>query len=205
MSYSTATIAELQLSDGWAPIRKHFGVRSFGVNAWSAQEAGGTLIPEHDEVPASHEELYLVTAGHATFTVDGEEVDAPAGTLVYVPDPASKRAAIARSAPATVVSMGGVPGKAYAPRSWETNAELLPLFEAGEFEQVKQRIHVVLGTYDDQGGLLYNLACAEARLGERDAALDHIREAVATEPRYGEFAQTDDDLGSIRDDERFPR
>ena len=101
--------------------------------------------------------------------------------------------------------MGGVPGEAYAPRSWETNAELLPLFEAGEFEQVKQRIHDVLGAYDDRGGLLYNLACAEARLGERDAALDHIREAVETEPRYGEFAQTDEDLASIREDERFPR
>jgi hypothetical protein len=205
VSYSTATIAELQGADGWAPIRRHFDVRSFGVNAWSAQEPGGALIPEHDEVPSGHEELYLVTAGHATFTVDGEEVDAPTGTLVYVPDPAAKRAAVARDAPATVVSMGGVPGQAYAPRSWETNAELLPLFEAGEFEQVKQRIHEVLGTYDDRGGLLYNLACAEAQLGERDAALEHIRKAVEAEPRYGEFAQTDEDLASIRDDERFPR
>ncbi|MGZ8695526.1 MAG: TPR end-of-group domain-containing protein, partial [Gaiellaceae bacterium] len=76
---------------------------------------------------------------------------------------------------------------------------------AGEFEQVKQRIHAVLGTYDDPAGLLYNLACAEARLGERDAALDHIREAVEAAPRYAEFARTDEDLASIRDDERFPR
>ena len=101
--------------------------------------------------------------------------------------------------------MGGVPGSAYAPRSWETNAELLPLFEAGEYEQVKQRIHAVLDHYDDKGGLLYNLACAEAQLGETEAALEHIREAVDAEPRYREYAQTDDDLASIRDDERFPR
>jgi len=205
MTHSTATIAELQGADGWAPIRKHFDVRSFGVNAWSAQEAGGTLIPEHDEVPSGHEELYLVTAGQATFTVDGEEVAAPTGTLVYVPEPSSKRGAVATDVPATVVSMGAVPGQAYVPRSWETNAELLPLFEAGEFEEVKQRIHAVLDAYDDRGGLLYNLACAEARLGEREAALDHIGESVEAEPRYREFAQTDDDLASIRDDERFPR
>ena len=205
MTYTTATIAGLQRDDGWAPIRKHFDVQSFGVNAWSTQEAGGTLIPEHDEVPSDHEELYLVTAGHATFTVDGQEVDAPAGTLVYVPDPALKRGAVAREAPATVVSMGGVPGKPYAPRSWETNAELLPLFEAGDFDGVKQRIHAVLDHYDDKGGLLYNLSCAEAQLGETDAALEHIRAAVETEPRYLAFAQTDDDLASIRDDERFPR
>jgi hypothetical protein len=101
--------------------------------------------------------------------------------------------------------MGGTPGAPYAPRSWETNAELLPLFEAGEFEQVKQRIHDALPLYEDKGGMLYNLACAEAQLGETDAALQHIRESVEAEPRYGEFAQTDDDLAPIRDDERFPR
>src|SRR6478609_3804192 len=94
MTYTTATIADLQGADGWAPIRKHFDVQSFGVNAWSTEEPGATLIPEHDEVPSSHEELYLVTAGHATSTVDGEEVDAPAGTLVYVADPALKRTAV---------------------------------------------------------------------------------------------------------------
>ena len=194
-----------QRDDGWAPIRKHFDVQSFGVNAWSTEQAGGTIIPEHDEVPSSHEELYLVTAGHATFTVDGEEVDAPAGTLVYVADPASKRGAVAKAAPATVVSMGATPGAPYVSRSWETNSELLPLFEAGEFEQVKQRIHAVLDHYDDKGGLLYNLACAEAQLGETDAALEHIRQSVEAEPRYREYAQTDDDLAPIRDDERFPR
>jgi hypothetical protein len=205
VTHAKATIAELQRADGWAPVRKHFGVQSFGVNAWSAKEPGGTLIPEHDEVPARHEELYLVTAGHATFTVDGEEVDAPTGTLVYVPDPASKRGAVAKEAPATVVSMGGEPGRAYAPRSWEANSELLPLFEAGEFEQVKQRIHAVIDDYDDKGGLLFNLACAEAQLGEKEAALQHIRESVEAEPRYLDYAQTDDDLASIRDAERFPR
>ena len=205
MTHAKATIAELQRADGWAPVRKHFGVQSFGVNAWSTKEPGGTLIPEHDEVPARHEELYLVTAGHATFTVDGEEVDAPTGTLVYVPDPASKRGAVAKEAPATVVSMGGEPGQAYVPRSWEANSELMPLFEAGEFEQVKQRINAVLNDYDDKGGLLFNLACAEAQLGEKEAALQHIRESVEAEPRYLDYAQTDDDLASIRDDERFPR
>jgi tetratricopeptide (TPR) repeat protein len=101
--------------------------------------------------------------------------------------------------------MGGAPGTAYAPRSWETNAELLPLFEAGEFEQVKQRIADALPVYDDKGGLLYNLACAEAQLGETDAALEHIRQAVEAEERYREYAQTDDDLAPIRDDARFPR
>jgi tetratricopeptide (TPR) repeat protein len=205
VSHRTATIAELQRDDGWAPIRRHFDVQSFGVNAWSTQEAGGTLIPDHDEVPSAHEELYLVTAGHATFTVDGENVDAPAGTLVYVADPALRRGAVAKSAPATIVSMGGAPGQAYAPRSWEANAELLPLFEAGEFDQVKERIHDALPRYEDTGGLLYNLACAEARLGEHDAALEHIRAAVGADPRYLEYALTDDDLAPIRDDERFPQ
>jgi len=82
---------------------------------------------------------------------------------------------------------------------------LRQVFEAGEFEQVKQLVHDALPRYDDRGGLLYNLACAEARLGEHDAALEHIRQSVAAESRYLEYAQTDDDLASIRGDERFPR
>src|SRR4051794_41290547 len=64
----------------------HLDVRSFGVNAWTAAEAGAQLIGEHDEVPSGHEELYLITSGAATFTVDGEEIAATAGTVVFVPD-----------------------------------------------------------------------------------------------------------------------
>lgn len=50
---------------------------------------------------------------------------------------------------------------------------------------------------------LYNLACAEARLDDRDAALQHLSEAVK-DPHFRKRAQKDDDLASIKDDPRFP-
>jgi quercetin dioxygenase-like cupin family protein len=119
--YETATIAELERPDGWSPIRKQLGVQAFGVNAWTAREAGGTLTPEHDEIPSGHEELYVVVAGRATFTVAGDEIDAPAGTCVWVEEPGAKRAAIANSDGTLVLAIGAAaPGQAYAPAGWDT-------------------------------------------------------------------------------------
>src|SRR3954463_9771207 len=127
-SYETATLDQLMRGNGWSPIRKQLGIQAFGVNAWTATEIGDRLISEHDEAPSGHEELYLVVTGRATFTVDGEDVDAPAGTVGFVRDPASKRKAVAAEAGTTVFSVGGKPGEAYAPRAWETNAAIFPLF-----------------------------------------------------------------------------
>ena len=79
----------------WHMIRSMLGIESFGINAWRATEAGQAIIGEHDELgpgAGGHEELYFVVAGRATFTVDGEPVARPAGSLVYVKDPAAKRA-----------------------------------------------------------------------------------------------------------------
>jgi tetratricopeptide (TPR) repeat protein len=189
---------------GWIPIRRHFGIEAFGVNAWSADDAGVAIIPEHDEVPSGHEELYVVIAGHATFWIDGEEIDGPTGTTVFVRDPALKRSATTSAGGATILTVGGAPGEAFSVRPWETNAEIFPLFEEGRYEEARDRLRAALEENTDAGGLLYNLACAEARLGETDAALDHLAQAIAASESFAELAQGDDDFASIRDDPRFP-
>lgn len=102
----------------WKPVRHHFDVRSFGVNATVAN-AGDWAIEEHTEADTRHEELFFVATGHATFVVGGEEVDAPAGTFVFVPDPEVPRSARARQDRTTVVAIGGEPGAAYAVSTWE--------------------------------------------------------------------------------------
>jgi tetratricopeptide (TPR) repeat protein len=204
-AYKTARIAELERADGWSPIRQRLGVQAFGVNAWTAHEAGETLIPQHDEVPSRHEELYVVTAGHATFMVGDEEIDAPAGTIVFVPDPAANRGAVARDPGTTVLSVGGDPGAAFQPRSWEMNRDVVELFDAGRHAEAKQLLNDALGQYEDRGAILYNLACAEAQLGETDAAVDHVRAAIADEPSLADHARGDDDLAPIRDDPRFAK
>ena len=103
----------------WHPLRIHFGIRAFGTNANVASEDGGLLIGDHTEEDTRHEELYVVTDGHATFTVGGEDVDAPAGTFVYVRDPAVTRGAVARERGTTVLAFGGAPGEAFTVSEWE--------------------------------------------------------------------------------------
>src|SRR5215216_6504125 len=81
--YEVTHLAEIdEITDGrcpWRPVRHHFGITSFGVNAWTAREAGDRIINEHDEAD-EHEELYFVTQGRAMFELDGERREAPAGT-----------------------------------------------------------------------------------------------------------------------------
>jgi tetratricopeptide (TPR) repeat protein len=191
------------LGGNWIPVRRTLGVQAFGVNAWTAKE-DGEVIRAHDESPSGHEELYLVLAGRATFTVAGEDVDAPAGTIVFVRDPGTTRGAVAAEAGTTILSLGGKPGEPFAPRSWEHDADTFPLFEQGEFAEAKRRLEVAVAEHPEATGLLYNLACAESRLGETDAALEHLAAAIERAESFRELAQTDPDLEAVRDDPRFP-
>jgi tetratricopeptide (TPR) repeat protein len=202
-AYETARLADLERPDGWSPIRLAIGVQAFGINAWTAGEAGAPVIPEHHEEPTGHEELYLVTAGHATFTVAGDELDAPAGTIVFVRDPAATRGAVARKAGTTILTVGAKPGEAFSPRAWETNRDVFALLDEGKPEEAKRLLTEALDRYEDRSTLFYNLACAEARLGETDAALEHLSTAVAGRPSLAASAREDPDLDGIRDDPRF--
>jgi tetratricopeptide (TPR) repeat protein len=199
----TARIEDLVDERGWSPIRLRLDVRAFGINGWTAKEAGDAVIPEHDEVPSGHEELYLVTAGHATFTVDGEQIDAPSGAIVFVPDAAVQRGAVARLPATTVLAIGGTPGEAYQPRAWETNAEVLDLFDRGDHAAAKRVLSAALEEYSDHDLLHYNLACAEAQLGEVDAALAHLAAALRERPSFKADAREDPDLDPIREHRRF--
>ena len=98
----------------WAPIRHHFGIETFGVNAWRGGE-GDEVIKRHDESDSGHPELYLVLSGDALFTIAGEEVSAPAGTLVWVEDPTAERVAVAMETNTVVLSISGGP-----PSGWDT-------------------------------------------------------------------------------------
>jgi hypothetical protein len=126
--WDAARLGDIPNADGnealeWKPLRHHFGVRAFGVNAWVAREVGEEVVEDHDELQpdgaAGHEELYVVTAGRATFTIDGERLDAPAGTVVFVKDPALRRVGVAEEPGTTVVAVGGWPDRAFEASAWE--------------------------------------------------------------------------------------
>jgi mannose-6-phosphate isomerase-like protein (cupin superfamily) len=184
----------------WRPIRMHFGIRAFGVNAWSAESEGDDVISEHVE-ESGHDELYVVTAGHAIFTLNGEELDAPAGTYVYV-EPGTTRKAVAKEAGTTILSIGAKPGEAFEIQNWEANAEMWPLYEAGDYEGAIAVLEKALER-EREGPLLYNLACMEAMLGRREDAVEHLLESLEGAPeRFIDPARNDSDLDSIKDDPR---
>ena len=185
------------------PIRIPLGIAAFGVNAYGAREAGRQVIEEHDELGAGagrHEELYVVLEGRARFTLAGEELDAPAGTLVFVPDPATRRAATAVEPDTTVLVVGGTAGKAFSPSPWESWLEALPSYTAGDFESARGVLARALEEHPDNPSVLYNLACCEALVGRREDALEHLRRAAELDPRVRGWAASDSDLDSIRNE-----
>ncbi len=189
----------------WHTIRSTLGVRAFGINAWTATEEGQQLIGEHAEAEGeAHEELYVVLSGHATFTLDGDTVDAPEGTVVHVSDPAVKRGATGAQGTTSLV-VGAKPGVAFTPSAWERSAEALRYWPTEEWDEAIAVLEGHLAETPENGGVHYNLACAKARAGRTEEALADLRRAVELQPTFAEYAQSDDDLASIRGDERFPR
>ena len=202
-AYETRRLSDLRRDDGWAPIRLALDVQAFGVNGWTAREADDVVIPEHDELPTGHEELYVVVSGRAAFTVAGDEVDGPTGTIVFVRDPAAKRGAVAREPDTTVLSVGAKPGEAFTPQPWETNRDVFALLDTGKPAEAKQLLTEAIERYEDKSTLYYNLACAEALLGETDAAFGHLRTAIDRDRTLAEYLAEDSDLAPLRDDPRF--
>jgi tetratricopeptide (TPR) repeat protein len=83
------------------------------------------------------------------------------------------------------------------------NGEVLALFDAGDHAGAKRLLTEAIRTYGEQDLLFYNLACAEAQLGETDAALDHLATAITARPAFAESAREDPDLVSLRGTARF--
>ena len=109
----------------WLPLRSTLGIWAFGINAWRAPRAGVDVIERHDErgeTTLGHQEVYLVLEGSARFTIGGEELLAPAGTLVFIEDPTLERVAVAESEGTLVLAVGTELGRAFEVSDWETRA-----------------------------------------------------------------------------------
>lgn len=186
----------------WRPVRAHFGIAAFGVNAWTGRAAGDRIINEHDESDDSAEELYLVLSGRATFELDGERRDAPAGTFVFVQS-GVKRTAFAEEPETTIVVVGGEPGKAYEPSGWELWGPLRPLYEAGDYAAVIERSRELIATHPGYAGLYYNLACCESLAGDTDEAIGDLRRAIQLSERTRALAREDSDFDPVREQPAF--
>ena len=183
----------------WRPVRRTLGVEAFGVNAYVAPNAGDEVVEPHTEEKLQHEEIYVVLAGRATFTLDGDTVDAPAGSVVFVSDPKVRREARAEEPGTTVLAVGGKPGEAYSPSPWEWYFYAERYRPTEDWDAAVAYLGEGLGRYPDHPGLLYSLACFEALAGHHEAAIDHVRRSLELDPRRKDWALQDDDLASIRD------
>jgi tetratricopeptide (TPR) repeat protein len=210
-TFKVANLAELEGDENEGrvrmDVRRQFGIQAFGTSAYRSIE-GGQLVREHDEAgfrlgQSGQEELYAVVGGRATFTVNGEQVDAPAGSLLFVGDPAATRSAVAEEPGTIVLAIGGKPGEAFLPIP-EEFAPAFDAYNAKDYERSLERYTGLLeGDFPRKAGILFNIACNEALLGRTDDAIAHLRAAIEEDPEAAELARTDTDFDSIRDDPRF--
>jgi quercetin dioxygenase-like cupin family protein len=208
MAFRTLRFAEIEPVRAaglhWLPLRHLLGVQAFGVNAYTAAAAGEDVIEEHTEEGLGHEELYVVVAGRARFTLDGEQLDAPAGTLVFLPEPATRRYAVAEEPGTTVLAVGGKPGEGYEVSAWEWRFRAVPHHDAGDWAGAEALIRQSLEAHPGDGASLYDLACVEARAGKHDAAIEHLRASVAARPEVREWGAGDSDIDALRKRPDFP-
>ena len=194
-------IEPISVVDGtllWRPVRRTLDIGAFGINAYVAPNAGDDVVEEHTESTLRHEEVYVVLTGRATFTLDGETLDAPAGTVVFVRDPAVERYARADEPGTQVLAVGGPRSEAYEPSPWEDVFAAEPARAAGDYEAYAAALARALERRPDHPATLYNLACAEVLAGRPGDALAHLRRAVELRPELADTARQDEDLATLR-------
>lgn len=191
-------LARIPVDQGleWRPIRRRFGVEAFGINAYTSERVGGWVVEEHKE-GSGHQELYLVLSGRARFTLDGEDVDAPAGTIVFIPDGDVLRKAVSEEEGTTVLAVGGWPDRPFEPSAWEWY-----------FEAYQQPVEEAVVTMRDalerfagkpqEASILYHLACVENRAGRSGDARGHLDRALELKPELRARADEDEDLATLR-------
>ena len=202
-TWQATRLDDIERRDRDIPVREHLGIRAFGINAYTPSEEG-TLISEHDESGSGQEELYVVLDGNASFEIDGETVDAPAGTLVSV-GPESKRKA---TGDGTVLAVGATPGEAYQGvdwgEAWPFHNESMKAYGEQRYGDALEAVRTALGQVPDHAGLNYNYACFATLAGKTDDdTFVHLRRSVELLPRFREDARRDEDFAAIRDDPRF--
>lgn len=204
--YATARLEEIpELADHdvrYRPVRHHLGITSFGVTAWTAHDVGDPVVAPFDKDSEPAEELFLVLTGRARFDLDGETVEATAGTLVSCP-PGTERTAVATAPGSTVLAVDGSPGKVYTATGWELWAPLVPLYDTGQHAELITRLTELVAAYPQYPMLAYNLACVESLSGRPSEAIEHLRQAITAAEKYRGEARVDADFDPVRDEAAF--
>jgi len=198
-------LEELPINNGefvWRPVRRRFGITAFGTNAYTGN-SGQRVIEEHAERD-NHQEMYVVLRGRASFTLGDDEVDAPAGTLVFA-RPGTKRGAVAAEDGTAVLAVGAKPGVVFEPSLWEDVFAAYSYAELGDLDRARSLVQGAIDRSPDAWQGHYNAACIEASLGDPEKAIAHLKRSVELDAEATKkAAATDKDLDSIRERPDYP-
>ena len=201
--WQVARLDDIERRGRTIPVREHLGIHAFGLNAFTPNEEG-VLINDHDEAGSGQEELYLVLDGNATFELDGQTVDAPAGTFVYVPPEVRRKA----TGTGTVLALGGTPGEAYQGldwgEAWTFHSASLAAYGEKRYDDALAAVREGLEQTPDHPGLNFNYACFATLAGDTsDETFDHLRRSVELFAPFRSQARNDGDFTAVRGDPRF--
>jgi quercetin dioxygenase-like cupin family protein len=174
----------------WRPVRHPLGARIVGMGAFTAERAGQEVVEAHRESEGGmgHEEVYVVLRGRATFTLDGEALDAPAGTFVRV-EPGVHRHAVAAESGTAVLALGGRPE--FEPSSSEWIERARPHIRSDP-ERAREIVDDLRAQRPDSPGIPIADALLAAGAGDGAAARAALS---AVDPRYRAALRADPDLG----------
>jgi hypothetical protein len=182
----------------WRPVRAALGARVAGISAYTADAAGQELVEDHveDADGRGHEEVYLVVRGSARFVLDGEALDAPAGTFVRVEAPV-RRSATAVEVPAAVVVVGGDPEYEPAASEWIERAR--PWFR-DDPARARALLDELARAQPESAAVLLGDALFAAARGETGEARVQLAEAVRRAPAARDYARSEPTLGPLLED-----
>jgi hypothetical protein len=182
----------------WRPLREALGTRIVGMSAYTAERAGQEVVEAHRETEGGrgHEEVYVVLRGHARFTLDGEELDAPVGTFVRV-DPAVHRHAIATEPGTAVLALGGPP--TFVPSASEWIERARPHLRSNHAE-ARRLLDDLTQRRPDSAGVAIGEALLAAAQGDEESAREHLRAALAQDPSVRAGLEAEPDLTHLLDE-----
>jgi tetratricopeptide (TPR) repeat protein len=146
----------------------------------------------------------MVVRGRARFTLDSEEVDASAGTIIFIRDHDVRRGAVAEEEGTVVFAVGGFPGRPFEVSAWESFFAAIPATRAERWDEAIAIHEAGLREKPGHPAVLFNLARVEARAGRPLDALQHLQDAVRRDPTLVERAVRTSDFAAIRREPGFP-
>jgi hypothetical protein len=179
----------------WHPLREALGTRIVGMAAYSADRTGQEVVEAHRETEGGrgHEEVYVVLRGAARFTLDGGELDAPAGTLVRV-DPGVHRHAVATEPGTAVLALGGPPTFVPSASEWIERARPHLRSDSAEARRI---LDDLAAQRPDSAGVAIGEALLAVAQGDEPAAREHLRAALAQDPGVREGLKSEPELARL--------